>query len=86
MLKPVGGRGKKLPFESKTKRIPEPLEGQVDEIVNEFYRREFQVSKLPVNLEEALEVSKQVIKQKKGARDSIKALLRKIYGVKKVDI
>lgn len=36
MVKPVGGRGKKAPYKTKTIRIPVELEDQINALIDEY--------------------------------------------------
>ena len=98
MVKPVGGRGKKAPYETTHVRVPVPIKPQVDELI-ECYRqtvvenenvnldqvnRETSSSSTNdfVSLPEAIILAKQILKQKKSARVSLEKLLTSLYGSK----
>lgn len=37
---PKGGRGHKVPYESKVKKIPEPILDEVEKLIDRFYSQE----------------------------------------------
>jgi hypothetical protein len=89
MSKPVGGRGKKAPYETITIRIPEPIRAEVERLSEDF--RGLVERKLAdgysdyvledsVHYEKALEEAKKILIQKKSARESLRKLLQVIYG------
>jgi deoxyribodipyrimidine photolyase-like uncharacterized protein len=60
MDKPIGGRGKKAPYETTHVRIPVDLKAQVEKLVEEFRDNGFTTStetiqKLPVNSDDFME-------------------------------
>jgi hypothetical protein len=95
MNKPVGGRGKKAPYETVTIRVPSPLavefrkvtDDYVSLVVNESADPELAVSSVcqktdtkNVSFESAIEEAKKILKSKKSAKQSIKNLLQVLYG------
>lgn len=52
MIKPVGGRGKKAPYETVQMRVPLPIKSQVEQLI-EQYRQ--QVLEEPRSTDESLE-------------------------------
>lgn len=86
MGRPKGGRGNVAPYESRTVRTPLPVKGEVDRVADYFYRHNYQVPVTAVFYDEAVQIAQQVLKQKKGAKVSIKSLLKKLYGVDSVDL
>lgn len=91
MNKPVGGRGKKAPYETTVVRVPLPLVEKVERQIDEY--REFVISgtesSVPrtqtaattlVSYSEAVAHAKDILKQKKSARQSIEKLLQVLYG------
>lgn len=79
MNKPLGGRGKKMAYTSKTFRIPEPLWTDVEKLVTSFHNSEKLSSENSLNLEEAIKVAEVILKSKKSARISLSKLLSEIY-------
>ena len=87
MRKPVGGRGKKAPYETKIKRIPLELESQVDSMIEE-YRANLtgesdRQDNAMLSLTDAIALVKKLIKAKKSKSDTIHKLVTGIY---KIDI
>lgn len=81
---PKGGRGKKAPYETTTIRVPVPLLKTIEEQVDQY--REFVVNGTVtatasmMSYEDAVAHSKEILKQKKSARQSIEKLLQVLYG------
>jgi len=81
---PTGGRGKKAPYETTTVRVPIPLAEEIYELINQY--REFVVNgNLPaakpiVSYDQAMIQAKEILKQKKSARQSLEKLLQVLYG------
>ncbi len=48
MVKPVGGRGNKAPYESTHVRVPVPIKSQVQALIDEFRERQIQPSIKPL--------------------------------------
>lgn len=89
MVKPVGGRGKKAPYETTTIRIPEPIRAEVERLSEEYRGLAEEglvnpeVDYVPldsISYEQALEGAKKILVQKKSARESLRKLLQVIYG------
>lgn len=84
MSKPKGGRGHTAPYETTHVRIPVPLKQSIEKMI-ESYREslvggEQATSELhQVSLEEAIDIAKSILKQKKSARQSIEKLLTSLY-------
>jgi hypothetical protein len=75
-----GGRGVKAPYESTHVRIPVPIKERVEELSKAYKDgRLEETSQLPL-LEDAIETSRKILKQKKSARISMETLLAAIYG------
>lgn len=77
MSKPLGGRGKKVPYSSETVRVPNPIRNQVNKLVTSFYEGN-QASLLP-DLNDAIEQANSILKQKKSARESLSKFLSVLY-------
>jgi hypothetical protein len=101
MNKPVGGRGKKAPYETQVVRVPVPIAPQVEQFI-ESYRLSVinsedndneQTSEIPsevttVKAMEALQRAREIVKQKRSAAESLAKLLQVLYGgtVRKEDL
>ena len=81
-----GGRGKTTPYESKSVKVPEPMQSLLVGQLDHFYEHNYQVPVTAVFYDEAVQIAQQILKQKKGAKVSIKSLLKKLYGVDSVDL
>jgi len=79
-----GGRGKKAPYETLVIRVPLPLAPSVEKQIESY--REFIVSGTQpsedrvVSREEAVAHAKEILKQKKSAKQSLEKLLQVLYG------
>lgn len=81
--KPLGGRGKKAPYETVIMRVPVPLVPQLEEIIDN-YRNEV-VAGIPVtqklkDRDDVIQEVKKILKFKKSAKQSILKLLQVLYG------
>jgi len=89
MDKPKGGRGKKVPYNSCTVRIPVDLKETVESLV-ENYRQfilegiESKSNDIPP-IEEIKELSKQLLKGRKTKKDIVIKLVMSIYKVTLTD-
>jgi high-affinity Fe2+/Pb2+ permease len=95
MIKPVGGRGKKAPYLTVTMRVPQPIAEKVQSLI-EGYRTSVisglitqdDLRKLEpwrseytsVSKSEAIEKTKEILKQKQSAKKSLLKLLQVLYG------
>jgi hypothetical protein len=85
MGKPVGGRGKKVPYSSVTVRVPEELKETVEALVDDY--RQFILEGIETkkndipNIEEIKELSKHLLKGRTTRKDIIIKLVTSIYGV-----
>ena len=93
MSKPTGGRGKKAPYETTTTRVPVPLLKSIEQQVDQY--REFVVNGTQPSVQgketaamtmtsysEAVAHAKEILKQKKSAKQSLEKLLQVLYGGK----
>jgi hypothetical protein len=93
MNKPLGGRGKKAPYETVLIRIPVPVYSIVEKIADDYRRLviEGEVNSLEeksndrvettqVKYDDALQRAKEILKQKRSAAESIAKLLQVLYG------
>lgn len=82
-----GGRGAKAPYETTHIRVPLPLKQKIEQICEEYKQKvisgedvtESEDTASIMEFEEALELAKTILKQKKSARVSLKSLLTGIY-------
>lgn len=87
-----GGRGKKAPYESKTVRIPLPLEEKVNQLIQEFHdgRSSDDSSNSLVNhlakIDEAISIAKDILKSKKSAKISLTKFIANLYHLNEEDI
>lgn len=83
MTKPVGGRGKKAPYETTVKRIPVELETQIDSMIEDYRANLLGADDRPTNsmlpLPAAMALSKKLLKAKKSKIDTIYKLVTGIY-------
>ena len=85
MSKPVGGRGKVAPYETTHVRVPVPIKEAVNKLVNEYRESLLSDNNYGNNnpkilaFDEALEISRKILKSKKGAKESMSKLLTAIY-------
>jgi rubrerythrin len=93
MNKPLGGRGKKAPYETQLVRVPVPVVQKVEQIVDEYRnlvingeQSEFEkypnlaACVTPVSYSEALQRAKEIVKTKRSAAESLAKLLQVLYG------
>lgn len=87
MNKPVGGRGKKAPYQTKTIRIPVELESDVEQLIQQYRLQVIDGTeprqKKIASLSEAKMLVKKLLKAKKSKLDTVHKLVTGIY---KVDI
>jgi hypothetical protein len=84
MSKPIGGRGKKAPYETTHMRVPVTLKPQIESII-EIYRLSVidgieSHSPDLLSLKDAIELSKKLLRSKTAKTDTIVKLLTGIYG------
>ena len=92
MSKPIGGRGKKAPYETTHLRIPIPIKPQIESMI-EAYRLSVidgidsqESDVLPLG--DAIELSKKLLKSKTAKPDTLAKLLTAIYHteINKIDL
>lgn len=80
MSVPKGGRGIKAPYETTHVRIPVPLKAQIEALIADYKQGEKdEFSKEQLDSAEAVQVAREILKQKKSASVSIQKLLTAIY-------
>lgn len=90
----VGGRGHKVPYRSRTVRVPEPIIEQIQTICHNYREAVFkgdlkniehqEIPKLsqsinPLTKEQAIREARKIISQRKSPRISLEKLLRILY-------
>lgn len=85
-----GGRGKKSPYATKVRRIPDPLLKRVEELVNDFYLQEKSTDDQSVlenhmkknrNIETFKNYALDILAQNKVSKKSTKYCLEKLLQV-----
>lgn len=93
MNKPIGGRGKKAPYETQIIRVPVPIVPRVQQMVDDYRNlvingEESEFEKClslaacvtPLTYLEALQRAKEIVKTKRSASESLAKLLQVLYG------
>jgi hypothetical protein len=85
-----GGRGKKSPYPTTVKRIPDPLLERVEELINDLYSHEKSTDDKSVlanhisnqdNIEESISHALDILAQNKISKKSTKHCLEKLLQV-----
>lgn len=83
MNKPVGGRGKKAPYETTVKRIPIDLEAQIDSMIEDYRANLIGEDDRPKNsmlsFPSAMALAKKLIRAKSSKLDTVHKLVTGIY-------
>lgn len=84
-----GGRGKKAPYETTHVRVPLPLKEVIQALIDDYRwngnipsiadLKQKEVKEEPCYEDVAVEIAKQILKSKKGAKISMEKLLTGIY-------
>ena len=93
MSMPIGGRGKKAPYETSVLRIPVPLVPKIQSMIDDYRNlvvdgQVSEIEKYPkiaaastlTSYSEALEEAKKIVKSKKSSAESLAKLLQVLYG------
>ena len=81
MVKPVGGRGLKAPYETTHIRVPVPIKPEVERLIERFRDGgETQTENTLTSFDDAVVIAKNILTQKKSSRASMSKLLTAIYG------
>lgn len=93
MNKPLGGRGKKAPYETVLIRVPVPVYSVVEKIADDYRRlviegevnnleekSDNRVETTQVKYDDALQSAKEILKKKRSAAESLSKLLQVLYG------
>jgi phage tail tape-measure protein len=76
-----GGRGVKAPYESTHVRIPLPIKDKVEALSQAYKDGNLDdLESKTVDLDNAIELARGILKQKKSARVSLENFLKVIYG------
>lgn len=85
MIKPVGGRGKKAPYQTTIKRIPVDLESQIDSLIESYRLKAIEgIESDPVGImsvTDAKQLTKKLLKAKMSKLDTVVKLVTGIYSV-----
>ncbi len=73
-----GGRGVKAPYETTHVRIPVAIKDQVESLSKAYKDGSLQDTEV-LPFDEALELARKIVKQKKSARISLESLLTSLY-------
>jgi hypothetical protein len=85
MEKPVGGRGKKAPYQTTHIRVPLPVKDKVEKLIEEYREsgtnQSSSDSQQIISLEDAKLLSKKLLKSKTKNIETHAKLLTAIYGL-----
>lgn len=81
-MKSKGGRGKKAPYDTTHVRVPLPVKAEVDAVVERFRNggRTQQELVNKYDLDRAIQLANDALKQKKSARATMSRFLSEMYG------
>ena len=84
---PKGGRGRKVPYQTCTVRIPAAIRDQVDRMASQYRASVIEGSEFSYDLghptlDQAIMLAKKVLKQKRSAKYTIINLLQVMYNTK----
>jgi hypothetical protein len=92
MPKPLGGRGIEAPYETTHVRVPVPIKPQVEKLIDDYRSLVLNENAKPdlykecasamtiKSYSEAVEMARQILRQKKSARESLEKMLAGLYG------
>lgn len=75
-----GGRGLKAPYDTTHVRVPMPIKDKVQQLIDDYKNGVDSPDSEILDIENAINLAKNILKNKKGARDSMQKLLTGIYG------
>lgn len=86
MIKPIGGRGKKAPYETTHLRIPLPIKDKVEKMINDYRSEILEGIKtnfeIKLSLEDAKLLTRKILQAKKQSKiEAMANLLTSIYGI-----
>lgn len=94
MNRPVGGRGKKAPYKTVVKRIPQPIEEKVEALIDNYINQsdvslaikidtsiieDSGLSVTTITKDEMIDLIKSILKSKMSAKKSLIKLLQLLY-------
>jgi hypothetical protein len=83
MNKPVGGRGKKAPYQTTIKRIPIDLESQIDSLIESYRLKAIEGTESDpigmMSVTDAKQLAKKLLKAKMSKLDTVVKLVTGIY-------
>ena len=83
MPKPVGGRGKKAPYQTTHLRVPVPLKASLEALIEAYRGDSSDTVEIPddalIALDEAKTIAAQLLKSKRAKVETIAKLLTAIY-------
>jgi len=77
MSSPVGGRGHKAPYLTTHVRVPEPVKPEVERLISDYKAGNLGVY---VSRHDLTSICKDIMRQKKSARQSLNNLLTALLG------
>lgn len=75
-----GGRGLKALYDTTHVRVPMPIKDKVQQLVDDYKNGVDSSDSETIDIENAINLAKNILKNKKGARESMQKLLTGIYG------
>ena len=83
MTKPMGGRGKRAPYETTHMRVPLPLKSQIEQLIEDYRLSILDGVDRPsselIPLDEALIIAQKLLRSKTAKNDTVAKLLTSIY-------
>lgn len=83
MTKPMGGRGKKAPYETTHMRVPLPLKTQIEQLIEDYRLSILDGIERPgeelIPIDEALVIAQKLLRSKTAKNETIAKLLTSIY-------
>ena len=74
-----GGRGLKAPYDTTHVRVPMPIKDKVQQLVDDYKNGVNSSDSEMLDIESAINLAKNILKNKKGAREPMQELLTGIY-------
>lgn len=75
-----GGRGLKAPYDTTHVRVPVPIKDKVQQLVDDYKNGIDSSDSEILDIENAINLAKNILKNKRAARESMQKLLTGIYG------
>jgi hypothetical protein len=87
MSVPKGGRGHKADYSTTVVRVPDPVLSKVTEIIETFRESGIQhESSSTPGQAQAIELAREILKQKKSAKVSLVKLLQVLYNTEDINL